>query len=691
MGNIVKKLLVVISLLVIFTSGAYALVCPSGQWVNATNPEACATPPSGSGPTGPTGPTGPSGPIGPSGSTGPSGPAGSTGATGPAGSTGATGSTGPTGPTGPQGTIGPTGLPGVTGATGATGATGPQGTIGPTGLPGDTGPTGPTGSTGLTGATGPTGPAGVTGATGSTGVTGATGPTGPTGSTGSTGSTGVQGDEGGLRFNFSTTTSGDPGSGKFLYDNATIASVANININYTDQNSVNQSAYEAIWANSTTSAARGFLLIKDNSNSGTTVNVFQITGAVVDHTTYKTIPVSYVSGSLPTNNLATTINWSRTGDLGATGSTGSTGVTGATGPTGSTGATGPTGPTGPTPAGAPPQLIGYSTTNVAEAETITGGFTLARSGANAYTATLGNPGASTKGGVESLTCSGTTPFWASVDTSGVPLCMTTSTSPQMTALGLETTPPTHGINSTFSSNSGVTAAHFQNSSNGASAATTLEVCNDASSCLSLNANGSGGSANVYFGANAAMTFYQSVAGLMSFWTDGVRLWNIGDGTSNGGLYSNSATGGDKGVGTINTSASYYKNGVQISNGICMGTTASIAANTTDFVACGETPALALITSEASSQSIVPCTGVLSNLYVKITSAANTHTPVITVDNATSGSTLTCTVANTATTCNDTSHNPAITAGDLLSVKLANPASANATGIAYISYRMNCGG
>lgn len=39
------------------------------------------------------------------------------------------------------------------------------------------------------------------------------------------------------------------------------------------------------------------------------------------------------------------------------------------------------------PAGAPPQLAGYSATNTPEAETVTGAITLSRSGANAYTAT----------------------------------------------------------------------------------------------------------------------------------------------------------------------------------------------------------------------------------------------------------------------------------------------------------------
>jgi hypothetical protein len=57
---------------------------------------------------------------------------------------------------------------------------------------------------------------------------------------------------------------------------------------------------------------------------------------------------------------------------------------------GATGATGATGPAGPAPTGNAPQVVGYSAANTAEAETITGDFTLTRAGANSYTAAIGN-------------------------------------------------------------------------------------------------------------------------------------------------------------------------------------------------------------------------------------------------------------------------------------------------------------
>jgi hypothetical protein len=51
-----------------------SLTCPSGQFINSTNPFACA--PSAAGTAGPRGPAGPAGPAGPPGPAGPQGPQG---------------------------------------------------------------------------------------------------------------------------------------------------------------------------------------------------------------------------------------------------------------------------------------------------------------------------------------------------------------------------------------------------------------------------------------------------------------------------------------------------------------------------------------------------------------------------------------------------------------------------------------
>jgi hypothetical protein len=311
---------------------------------------------------GPTGPTGLTGSAGAQGATGPTGATGTgqTGFTGPTGEgqgpTGVTGSQGPTGPTGAQGTQGNTGPTGPTGLTGSAGSdasmTGTQGPTGPTGPTGVTGSAGATGTLGATGTIGATGPTGVTGSAGATGPTGLTGSAGATGPTGLTGLTGTQGDKGGLRYAFSTTTTdADPGQGVFRYNNATIASVTQIFIDNATFEALDVSAFLDAWDDSTTLASRGYLVIKSNANGDDTVNVWRITGAVVDGTGYRKVPVAHVSGALPGNAEACTIEFSRTGDLGATGVTGATGTTGLTGSAGSTGPTGVTGSAGD--AGAP--------------------------------------------------------------------------------------------------------------------------------------------------------------------------------------------------------------------------------------------------------------------------------------------------------------------------------------------------
>lgn len=162
---------------------------------------------------------------------------------GPTGPTGAQGGIGPTGPTGPTGAQGQS----ITGPTGETGATGPQGPTGAVGSIGPTGPTGPTGDAstvaGPTGPTGITGPTGDIGPTGPTGVQGIQGPTGPTGAAstvvGPTGPTGAQGVSSNLfLYQANTTaTSGYPGDGYIIWNNASQANATSINVSHlTDDN-----------------------------------------------------------------------------------------------------------------------------------------------------------------------------------------------------------------------------------------------------------------------------------------------------------------------------------------------------------------------------------------------------------------------------------------------------------------------
>jgi hypothetical protein len=139
---------------------------------------------------------------------------------------------------------------------------------------------------------------------------GSIGPAGPQGPAGE------QGDKGGLRYNFSTDTNdSDPGNGVFKYNSATISNVTQVFIDVLDQAGTDQTTYIDSWDDST-STIKGYLIIKSNSNSGTTVNVFSIL-SVTTATGYRKIDVSYVSGSLPSNSEACVIEFIRTGDAGA--------------------------------------------------------------------------------------------------------------------------------------------------------------------------------------------------------------------------------------------------------------------------------------------------------------------------------------------------------------------------------------
>jgi hypothetical protein len=193
---------------------------------------------------------------------------------------------------------------------------------------------GPRGSAGPTGATGGTGPTGATGGTGPTGATGGTGPTGATGGTGPTGATGVPG--GAVTFvqTFAAGTSDvDPGAGNYSVNNSFHTGATIIRLDDVDSAGTNWRTVIGTFANST-STVKGHLRLVQVSIPANFV-LYTIS-AVAQPTGYSNVTISYVAGSGFVG--AAYIQFSRTGDLGATGPTGATGATGPTGPTGATGA-----------------------------------------------------------------------------------------------------------------------------------------------------------------------------------------------------------------------------------------------------------------------------------------------------------------------------------------------------------------
>ncbi len=158
---------------------------------------------------------------------------------------------------------------------------------------------------------------GIAGQPGAAGATGATGAAGATGATGAAGATGATGPNTGLDYAFNTATSGDPGSGKLLFDNATPASVTSINISKTGRNAESLGTLIGAQDDSTNTAHRGHLRVFTVSDRTKFIEV-EYTSTFTDNSTYWTIPVSSVSasGSLPANNDVLAVMFERTGNNG---------------------------------------------------------------------------------------------------------------------------------------------------------------------------------------------------------------------------------------------------------------------------------------------------------------------------------------------------------------------------------------
>lgn len=161
------------------------------------------------------------------------------------------------------------------------------------------------------------------------------------GDTGSTGPAGGTGPNVGLDYAFNTATSGDPGSGKVLVNNATPASITQINISETNRQSISQAAFLALQDDSTASS-KCIVRILDVAAPGSNFIDLAITGALTDAGTYDTFPVSYVgSGGTIANNAIVSVVFFRTGNNGANGADGSNGSNGTNGTNGTNGVSAP--------------------------------------------------------------------------------------------------------------------------------------------------------------------------------------------------------------------------------------------------------------------------------------------------------------------------------------------------------------
>jgi hypothetical protein len=144
------------------------------------------------------------------------------------------------------------------------------------------------------------------------------------------GNAGSAGASVGFRYTFSTTTTDGISTAQIRFNNSTIGSVTFLYINDVDFNSGDNST----WLSSLNANNGGRIAIKNGTNNRNII--FDVAGAPVDATTYYKIPVTYVSGALPSNGTALYLVDSRTGPTGPAGSaaTISVGTVGSTGPTG---------------------------------------------------------------------------------------------------------------------------------------------------------------------------------------------------------------------------------------------------------------------------------------------------------------------------------------------------------------------
>lgn len=126
----------------------------------------------------------------------------------------------------------------------------------------------------------------------------------------------------GFEYQFSTSTSGDPSTGKFLINNGTFGSASQLNISEStatifNPSSFNLAAFLALQGGG--GSARTCLVVATKSD-GTAVMAFYITGAVTDAGSYDTFPITpiFSSGSL-VNNDVYYLQFYRVGDKGDAG------------------------------------------------------------------------------------------------------------------------------------------------------------------------------------------------------------------------------------------------------------------------------------------------------------------------------------------------------------------------------------
>ena len=202
------------------------------------------------------------------------------------------------------------------------GPEGEKGSEGQKGEPGNVLAKGVKGEPGVDGNDGNDGSDGDKGDKGAPGV-GVKGNQGDKGDKGDKGEVGSQGDKAGILYNFSNAnTMVDPNAGNFRFNSSTLSSVSQIAIDALDKNGNDFSDFITTWDDSTDNI-KGILSIKSNDNSDTSHTIFQVS-SITDNTGFLIIGVQNGVGNIPSNLETCVLNFSRTGEKGASGDKGVT-------------------------------------------------------------------------------------------------------------------------------------------------------------------------------------------------------------------------------------------------------------------------------------------------------------------------------------------------------------------------------
>jgi hypothetical protein len=144
-------------------------------------------------------------------------------------------------------------------------------------------------------------------------ISGTTGPTGPAGPKGQSSSY--------YLYKANTgSTSGDPGTGYIIWDNATQGSATQLNINHLDQDNVDIDIFLALLTQNDT------ITIQDKNNSAN-YQTWEVSGATTPQSGYIEVPVTLVGGAYPfSNDDDIIIAITNVGPQGPTGPTGPAGA-----------------------------------------------------------------------------------------------------------------------------------------------------------------------------------------------------------------------------------------------------------------------------------------------------------------------------------------------------------------------------